>query len=265
MEIGVNEDQQHVVGVQQLLYTSFKSPHTSSLALFRRRSWNSGTRVPFFSFLCCFLSFPAYNLVFSRYHVGSHQSTELPYRRPCFFFFYPVVQADARVIWDYMAEDGKGGAIDEGTGKLKERFTNPEEEEALAMETLGTAGVTGMGTQVGPVVMGRWRVWVGFGWKLAVLPFSWVGVRFVANRSDWVVVASLGLGAYRSRMSRVKGIHTVSASPHVCRLPWTSEVGVLHVQRNNRRPIRSLGDVTNPLPMKNGGQRISGPKHLCGR
>ncbi|CAN0041997.1 unnamed protein product, partial [Hapterophycus canaliculatus] len=62
-------------------------------------------------------------------------------------FLLAESQADARVIWDYMAEDGKGGAIDEGTGRLKERFTNPEEEEALAMETLGTAGVTGMGTQ----------------------------------------------------------------------------------------------------------------------
>lgn len=41
-----------------------------------------------------------------------------------------------------------GGAIDEGTGRLKERFSSPEEEEALAMETLGTAGVAGMGPEV---------------------------------------------------------------------------------------------------------------------
>lgn len=47
-----------------------------------------------------------------------------------------------------MAEDGMGGAIDEGTGRLKERFSSPEEEEALAMETLGTAGVAGMGPEV---------------------------------------------------------------------------------------------------------------------
>eukprot|EP00903_Cladosiphon_okamuranus_P012012 g11279.t1 len=55
-------------------------------------------------------------------------------------------QADARVIWDYMAE-GVGGAIDEKTGKLRERFSTPEEEEALALETLGTAQVAGLGPQ----------------------------------------------------------------------------------------------------------------------
>lgn len=47
-----------------------------------------------------------------------------------------------------MAEDGKGGAIDETTGKLRERFSTPEEEEALALETLGTARVAGLGPQV---------------------------------------------------------------------------------------------------------------------
>ncbi|CAB1119674.1 unnamed protein product [Ectocarpus sp. CCAP 1310/34] len=62
-------------------------------------------------------------------------------------FLLAESQADARVIWDYMAEDGMGGAIDEGTGRLKERFSSPEEEEALAMETLGTAGVAGMGPE----------------------------------------------------------------------------------------------------------------------
>lgn len=57
-------------------------------------------------------------------------------------------QADARVIWDYMADEGTGGAIDENTGRLRERFSTPEEEEALAMETLGTARVAGLGPQV---------------------------------------------------------------------------------------------------------------------
>ena len=46
-----------------------------------------------------------------------------------------------------MAKDGKGGALDE-TGQLASRFTSPEEEEALALETLGTAGIAGMGPQV---------------------------------------------------------------------------------------------------------------------
>lgn len=57
-------------------------------------------------------------------------------------------QADARVIWDYMADEGVGGAVDEATGKLRERFSTPEEEEALALETLGTAQVAGLGPQV---------------------------------------------------------------------------------------------------------------------
>ena len=57
-------------------------------------------------------------------------------------------QADARVIWDYMADEGTGGAIDETTGRLRERFSTPEEEEALALETLGTARVAGLGPQV---------------------------------------------------------------------------------------------------------------------
>lgn len=47
-----------------------------------------------------------------------------------------------------MAEDGKGGAIDETTGRLRERFSTPEEEEALALETLGAARVAGLGPQV---------------------------------------------------------------------------------------------------------------------
>eukprot|EP00752_Nemacystus_decipiens_P013364 g11833.t1 len=56
-------------------------------------------------------------------------------------------QADARVIWDYMADEGTGGAIDETTGKLRERFSTPEEEEALALQTLGTAQIAGLGPQ----------------------------------------------------------------------------------------------------------------------
>ena len=51
------------------------------------------------------------------------------------------------MIWDYMANDGKGGAVDE-MGLLPNRFSSPEEEEALALETLGTAGIAGMGPQV---------------------------------------------------------------------------------------------------------------------
>ena len=47
-----------------------------------------------------------------------------------------------------MADEGVGGAIDEATGKLRERFSTPEEEEALALETLGTARVAGLGPQV---------------------------------------------------------------------------------------------------------------------
>ena len=47
-----------------------------------------------------------------------------------------------------MANDGrKGGALDE-MGQLTRRFNSPEEEEALALETLGTAGIAGMGPQV---------------------------------------------------------------------------------------------------------------------
>lgn len=48
-------------------------------------------------------------------------------------------KADARVIWDYMA--AKGGA----TADL---IHSPEEEEASALETLGTAGIAAMGPQV---------------------------------------------------------------------------------------------------------------------
>lgn len=51
------------------------------------------------------------------------------------------------MIWDYMAKDGRGEALDE-MGRLNERFSTPEEEEAMAMETLGTAGVAAMGPQV---------------------------------------------------------------------------------------------------------------------
>lgn len=56
------------------------------------------------------------------------------------------IQADARVIWDYMAKDGRGGAASE-IGKM-DRFSSPEEEEAMALETLGVAGIAAMGPQV---------------------------------------------------------------------------------------------------------------------
>lgn len=60
-----------------------------------------------------------------------------------------------------MAEDGKGGAIDEATGRLRERFSTPEEEEALALETLGTAQIAGLGPQVMRYisVSGDWLLW----------------------------------------------------------------------------------------------------------
>lgn len=53
-----------------------------------------------------------------------------------------------------MAGDGDLRNVHEGAGLLKERFSTPEEEEALAMETLGTAGVAGMGPQVRLLAVG---------------------------------------------------------------------------------------------------------------
>lgn len=51
------------------------------------------------------------------------------------------------MIWDYMAEEGRGGAVDD-MGFIKSRSRSPEEEEALALETVGSSGVVAIGPQV---------------------------------------------------------------------------------------------------------------------
>lgn len=45
-----------------------------------------------------------------------------------------------------MSEEGRGGAMDDM--EFKSRSRSPEEEEALALETVGSSGVVAIGPQV---------------------------------------------------------------------------------------------------------------------